>query len=377
MEYIFVRNMGKTMANLVILIPSLEVGGTEKQVLILTKKMRKLEIKFEIYSLKGGKLVEQFHAEGIYPKILEYKIFNIRLEKLAILAEFVVLFRKNNFIIDAYLPLQAIIATFIKMIKGQKVFLIINRRSETIYRKKFSLISFLDSVASRRADVLTVNNEALVSQYASIDNVEISKIILLNNDLIYDTGNSVRNVVMSTGETTIFCTANHNPIKGIPYLLDAFSRIDQLKFPSRLILIGTGKQTPYLLEKVKKQKISQVTFIQDTLNPTEHYIPDSIFILPSLSEGTSNALLEAMAFGMACIVTNCQGNIQILQENCLYIMPKNVDDIYDKLMLLIKNHELRSKYEKLSRISAMNYSRMKSGSSAKVEIIRKSKLFNP
>jgi glycosyltransferase involved in cell wall biosynthesis len=49
-------------------------------------------------------------------------------------------------------------------------------------------------------------------------------------------------------------------------------------------------------------------------NPVDYLQLMDIFLLPSLSEGTSMTLLEAMSLSKACIVTDVGGNPEIIQD---------------------------------------------------------------
>ncbi|OGD61714.1 hypothetical protein A3A71_00670 [Candidatus Berkelbacteria bacterium RIFCSPLOWO2_01_FULL_50_28] len=63
-----------------------------------------------------------------------------------------------------------------------------------------------------------------------------------------------------------------------------------------------------------------------------------IFVMPSLSEGLSNAIMEAMAAGCACLVSNVGGNKILLDKNeGLFFEPGNLGDLETKLLGLIND----------------------------------------
>ena len=69
-----------------------------------------------------------------------------------------------------------------------------------------------------------------------------------------------------------------------------------------------------------------------------------IFVLPSLSEGFPNALIEAMSVPLACISTNCvagPSDIIINNYNGLLINVADSDDLVNKLDVLISDDKLR------------------------------------
>lgn len=78
-------------------------------------------------------------------------------------------------------------------------------------------------------------------------------------------------------------------------------------------------------------------------------IPDflksaDVFCLPTLNEGCSNAIVEALACGLPVISSNLPFNLDVLDEtDSILIDPMNVDEISAAITLLKENKELRKK----------------------------------
>ncbi|MEK7136819.1 MAG: glycosyltransferase, partial [Patescibacteria group bacterium] len=77
-------------------------------------------------------------------------------------------------------------------------------------------------------------------------------------------------------------------------------------------------------------------------------IPDilaatDVFVLPSYSEGLSNALMEAMASGCACIATRTGGNVHLIEEgkSGLLFAPGDRKALQDHLERLLQSSDLR------------------------------------
>ena len=68
-----------------------------------------------------------------------------------------------------------------------------------------------------------------------------------------------------------------------------------------------------------------------------------IFILPSLAEGISNTLLEAMASGLPVIATSVGGNVELIEEgvNGRLVPVNNVVAMADAVAELVDDPTLR------------------------------------
>jgi glycosyltransferase involved in cell wall biosynthesis len=71
---------------------------------------------------------------------------------------------------------------------------------------------------------------------------------------------------------------------------------------------------------------------------------NSIFVLPGISEGMSNALLEAMAVGLAPVVSDTLANRAVITDdkNGLSYSADSAEDLASQLLRLLDNDELRN-----------------------------------
>ena len=68
-------------------------------------------------------------------------------------------------------------------------------------------------------------------------------------------------------------------------------------------------------------------------------------MLPSVVEGLSNALLEAMSYGLACAVSEIPGNVDLIkhERNGLLFPHDDINEMAKQILRLIENEELREK----------------------------------
>lgn len=150
-------------------------------------------------------------------------------------------------------------------------------------------------------------------------------------------------------DTVIICVANFHPNKGHTYLLAAFEETYKKHGNLTLLLVGDGEERSSL----KKQALpytsqKNILFLgQRTDVPALLKLSD-IFILPTLFEGMSNALLEAMACGLPIITTAIEENRELLTEGytALLVPPKNTSALNQALETLLSQPLLRTTLSK-------------------------------
>ena len=76
-----------------------------------------------------------------------------------------------------------------------------------------------------------------------------------------------------------------------------------------------------------------------------------IAVLPSRWEGMSNALLEAMSCGLACVATRVSGSEDLLQEDTygLLVEPEDAEGLATALLRLLRQPDLAQHYGQRAR----------------------------
>lgn len=131
--------------------------------------------------------------------------------------------------------------------------------------------------------------------------------------------------------------------KNLTLLLQALT---QVTVPFKCLIIGDGPEKQKLAEFVRTQKLgAKVRFQPFTPNVSRFLAKTDIFVLPSLAEGMSMSLLEAMSFGLACIVSDIDANTELIKhmENGLIFPKDNIKDLSEDLNLLLINDKLRKR----------------------------------
>lgn len=141
------------------------------------------------------------------------------------------------------------------------------------------------------------------------------------------------------------------PVKDQQGLLDAVALLLKLN-PSfvdrlQLLIVGDGALRNALELHAKKLGLSeQVWFVGDREDVPQLLQCMDIFVLPSLAEGISNTLLEAMACSLPVVATRVGGTPEIIAdgEQGLLVQPQNPDALARALLQLLNDEVLRKQY---------------------------------
>ena len=101
------------------------------------------------------------------------------------------------------------------------------------------------------------------------------------------------------------------PIKGPDLLVEAFMRFPPER-PVELVIAGLIDRPWAEALRDRARSDTRIRFVGRTSAPRDFLSELDVFVLPSRSEGMSNALLEAMAAGLPCIATDVGSNRSVL-----------------------------------------------------------------
>jgi len=210
----------------------------------------------------------------------------------------------------------------------------------------------------RKADAVVALNQQVSAEMIEMG-VAKEKIFHIPNGV----ENFCHNRHDALGDPVVIAFAGRlHPQKGVATLLRAFKLVVQEEphLHWRLKLAGTGPLERSLKALADELAIGQqVSFLGQIPDVNVILDQSDIFVLPSLSEGMSNALLEAMAHGLPCIVTDIAGNNDMIRhlENGLLVQPGDENALAAAIALLAANQELRKRLgQKATRTVEEKYS---------------------
>lgn len=136
---------------------------------------------------------------------------------------------------------------------------------------------------------------------------------------------------------------NLYPVKGHQYLIDAIPAVLEKCPDSSFVFAGRGQLETDLKQQVNRLGLDKrVHFLGLRQDIPRVLALLDVFVLPSLSEGLSMAILEAMMAGKPVIATSVGGNPEIVtdEETGFLVPPRDSHALAERLVTLLKNRHL-------------------------------------
>ncbi|MHA7816381.1 MAG: glycosyltransferase [Pseudohaliea sp.] len=178
---------------------------------------------------------------------------------------------------------------------------------------------FVNPLLARRTARVTAISQATARALVDYEYLPAGRVEVVYNgigelDVPAETARAARERYHIPPQAPLLGTiARFDPIKNHPMLLRAFAQVLGTQPDARLLMVGDGPERPRTEALAAELGIAdRVVFTGFEPEPAALLAAMDLFLLPSLSEGTSMTLLEAMALGKPCVVTDVGGNPEIV-----------------------------------------------------------------
>ena len=214
---------------------------------------------------------------------------------------------------------------------------------------KLSLYHLLNTYITRRADRIVAVSKEIVNKM-KLAGVDSTKITLIENGVSLNRfqnkidSNSIRESLrIKKGVPVVGVVGALTEEKGHSYLLKAIPMVVQ-RFPeTAFLLVGDGRERPYLESMASKLGIADSVIFAGMRND----IPEILsmldaFVLPSLDEGLPIALLEAQAAKVPVVATSVGAIPDVLEDGVtgILIPPKDPQAIADAMIKILSDKKL-------------------------------------
>ena len=243
-------------------------------------------------------------------------------------------FKKGNDIVHAHHIVGALAMKNFSCKKILSIHGVYSKNIAQLYGKTTSNISKkYEKMALNSVDAITVNSKEGYDYYTKMgfNVVQIPNAIDLNL-IPKKSTKQFKNQLIFAGRLS--------KEKGIEILLESAS---QLPNNYHLLIAGSGP----LEEKVRRLSDEKTNIhylgYQSKQNVLSLIRGSDLLIQPSLEEGMSSTLLEAMACGTCILGSNIEGISEIVENNKtgLLVEPNNRDELLNKILYLLPKKEKR------------------------------------
>ncbi len=147
-------------------------------------------------------------------------------------------------------------------------------------------------------------------------------------------------------------------VKNVNFLIDAVHRLMKNDNSIRLIIVGSGPLESSLERKVSELGLEDnISFLGNVPNAGKYLRAFDIIVLPSLSEGSSYVMIEALTAGVCIVASNIQANTEIIGDSeCgILIDPHSLTSLENAVLKLKTDGELRRDMQIKSTIRARHF----------------------
>jgi len=156
---------------------------------------------------------------------------------------------------------------------------------------------------------------------------------------------------------TLFCSRTWEAVYGVDVLAKAFVKVASVNPDVNLILLGGGSQGAKIRQIFMNGGVMERVHFGGQVGqrdlPRWYHMAD-IYISPSHVDGSSVSLMEALASGLPCLVSDIAGNKEWIEDgvNGWFFRDRDVDDLAKKILSAIKNRKLFKKIGEAARNTA-------------------------
>jgi L-malate glycosyltransferase len=337
---------GRRPAGVCLLIGQLGLGGTEKQVVLLAQGLHRRGIDVNVLLLfKGGPREDALRAAGV-PVVHLGFVADVRPWKLPAniraFARLVLHLRRlRPDVLHAFLFHSYVTAAPAARLAGIKV-LIAGRRSLGNFKQGRRVLLAAEHLATRMTDLLVANAEAVAVDTMRQERVRPDKITTVYNGLPDSAFEPAGPAEITTAVPLILCIANLNPDKGHRFLIEAVARLRDRHRTCTLALVGDGRERRALEDQAARLGVD-VRFLGHRTDIEALLARADVVTLPSLHEGMSNAVMEAMAAGRPVVATDVGGTGELLGGRGVLVPPSDSGALADGLAQVLDDPALAAR----------------------------------
>jgi glycosyltransferase involved in cell wall biosynthesis len=230
--------------------------------------------------------------------------------------------------------------------------------------------ALVEQRAWKASDATVVKSEFMKTELQECYSINGNKIHVIPNGVDYEkyAGATVaRDILAILGNEThskviITSCGRLVPVKNVSFLLKAFALM-KCKQEAIVTIVGEGEQREALQKEARTLGVADQTRFVGYSSEVEKFLAAAdIFVLPSVNEAFGNALIEAMAAGVACValrpdlvkIKTASNEILTDDENGFLVAGDSPNELSAKLDYLVCNPDVRKRIGKAAQETCKN-----------------------
>lgn len=336
--------------NILFLIDKLVPAGTQTNLLQIVKRLNRDQFNPKVIALvEGGELFDEFKSCGVEPIVLKVgKVYGPSgFKALSFLIKYMK--REEIDIVQTHFLHADILGTLAAKMAGiSKV--ITARRDEGFWRGKRQVL--INRFLNRYVNYILANSNAVKEAVLLNEKVSHRQVRVIHNGVdleSYYPSQELREATrdslgIRSEEIVIGMVANmRHEVKGHEVLIKAISFLRNGKYPLKILFIGDGPlREKYERYAVRLKVRDRILFLGSRRDINALINASDLVCVPSLSEGFSNTILEAMAAGKPIVASNVGGNPEIVAdgETGFLVRPRHAEALAQGVLEFLENQEL-------------------------------------
>jgi len=354
-----------------------DFSGSAKQAISVANRLRKLGVESHFVSahLGGGKKKDEVRGLSVA------RLPIIRRNALKIpsfwvsLASYLVINRKQFDVIHAHGTIQHSIAGFVGRMLGKPTFLkIAMAQSDIAFTRQGRIWGRIQKFLVSRFDYYIATSAEIEAELRETGVADNGRIIRIPNGVDVERfsrpseQSKLRQPLSrlgTKGEFSVLFVGIISARKCVDTVVKAFKTMRDEGIAGRLVCVGPVPErgdpeweyycsiTRYISENGLRGSVEFTGYVED---PSDYYKAASIFVFPSRAEGMPNAVLEAIASGLPCVVANFSGAGDMIRDGQegWVVQESDVDEYARRMIQLAADQKQLEKMSEVARRRALD-----------------------
>ena len=336
-----------------LVIGSASIGGAEKQLVQLAKRLNGTEFECRVLFLASGGTLEEFlHTHKINFEIADFKNHS-KIYNLFKSIRLIVRYSKEGFkIFYIFLPQAILYFGKLTRLLNKEIVIVYGVRG-SIYLKN-SLLYKLYRQELIKADLLICNSKFLKSEISTLKRIKMDKVVVIYNGVEIQAPKIIKKNLANHPVNGIV-VANFKEYKGHDLLIGALKEVNQVKL--HLTFAGGGEHFDRVKEMSRSVPIHTFTFLGQSNNFTSFFKGQDFAIHPSKTESLSNAILEELAYSLPVVCFDVGGNKELVTDfqNGFIVEPYNIREFARIITTLCQDRSLLESMSIEARKSVLKF----------------------